>query len=164
VREFEIVASDKVPIGEIWLRYGDEIVGKIAPDSMAALKELVDCCTDAVRALLPIVLDSFGSAVESATLSDAAGRPILSTLSAEAKPYCDKCFAALEKGIDALKRCGIPIPGQCQVCGCTDAAACMLPSGETCAWADELHTVCSKPDCVQAWTAENAEKITAYEG
>ena len=33
-----------------------------------------------------------------------------------------------------------PVPGQCVICGCTEAAAC--PGG--CAWIDETELICSE--------------------
>lgn len=36
-------------------------------------------------------------------------------------------------------RVRLPVPGTCQVCGCTDYAAC--PGG--CCWADDSQTLCS---------------------
>jgi hypothetical protein len=51
--------------------------------------------------------------------------------------------------------------GTCKHCGCTDEAACWVPSTdpfassheqEPCHWINTAHTVCSNPDCVRKET------------
>jgi ParB/RepB/Spo0J family partition protein len=51
--------------------------------------------------------------------------------------------------IDARKNA--PVPGTCQYCGCTDDNAC---SGG-CSWVNGSQTVCSNPECVAKFEAEN---------
>jgi hypothetical protein len=47
-------------------------------------------------------------------------------------------------------------PGTCRHCDCTEANACRLPEGDTCAWVNPERTVCSNPACIKAEKARMA--------
>ena len=58
--------------------------------------------------------------------------------------YCD---------IESLLRRYVvgPRPGLCSWCGCTEADRCILTDSDGargCAWADEMQTLCTNPDCL----------------
>lgn len=51
------------------------------------------------------------------------------------------------------------IPGICRFCGCTEAMPCtvQLEPPAYCAWWDPEQTVCSSPQCIDAFWKEEGE-------
>jgi hypothetical protein len=47
--------------------------------------------------------------------------------------------------------CAAPLPGQCRMCGCSDADEGW---GDLVGWADETRTLCNAPACTTAARAE----------
>lgn len=47
----------------------------------------------------------------------------------------------------------MPTRGTCQICGCTKEDPCFLLTRRfsTCAWIDETETLCTNPNCVNAY-------------
>ena len=58
---------------------------------------------------------------------------------------------------DLLKWLEEPIPGVCQVCGCTEDNPCFNPKHGYCSWVDESMTLCSH--CANKDIAEDPETI-----
>jgi hypothetical protein len=44
------------------------------------------------------------------------------------------------------------IAGLCRFCHCTEQKPCTLPSGDECWWFDKDRTVCTNPQCINAFT------------
>lgn len=40
--------------------------------------------------------------------------------------------------------------GECRICGCTDDDACVVDLMGPCVWADDAHTLCDNPACLEA--------------
>lgn len=46
------------------------------------------------------------------------------------------------------------VPGVCRYCGCTEANACMLCTGDPCSWYDKDRTACNAPGCIRQYEAD----------
>jgi len=105
-----------------------------------------------VRQALKAGAIEVGHALELARLDEAGQRRMLTRM---------QCGATLVEPQDVEDEDAEA--GVCRFCGCSESDACRFDGGGNCSWANDEETVCTNPDCLEAFRGETGQEKSVWQ-